>query len=223
MSFGQDQRGTDTGSLDPVGTWRCVLYGNPALGDERVMLSFGPDRTVRMARGAESGTLAWSPLSTWEVQKGVIKFEDPRTGRRFSADARRDTLAGEWRTLNLLGGWWCSAATANDGSESHIDILTGTGLDPDSTKRLIPEVMATPTFPLQAIREAREGRVVLCFIVEPSGEVYDPEFVELSDEIFRAPSLDALMRSRYKPWNPRIDGGSRQACRSFIFRLDYVF
>lgn len=200
-----------------------MLYGNPALGDERVMLSFGPDRTVRMARGAESGTLAWSPLSNWEVQKGIIKFEDPRTGRRFSADARRDTLAGEWRTLNLLGGWWCSAATANDGSEAGIDILTGTGLDPDSTKRLIPEVMATPTFPLQAIREAREGRVVLCFTVEPSGEVYDPEFVELSDEIFRAPSLDALMRSRYKSWNPRTDGGSRQACRSFIYRLDYVF
>ncbi len=83
--------------------------------------------------------------------------------------------------------------------------------------------MATPTFPRQAIREAQEGRVVVCFVVEPSGEIFDPEFVELSHELFRATSLDALRRSRYQSWDPRTDGGARPACRSFIYRLDYKY
>lgn len=221
-SLGQEQPGPGTGLLDPVGTWRCVIYGNPSLGEERVLLRFAPDQSVRVARDASRAVPAWSPLSSWEITRERLTFTDPRTGRRFGADLARETLAGEWRTFNLLGGWWCSPA--DRASEPEADILSEPGgLDAGSTKRLIPEVMATPTFPVQAIREAREGRVVLCFIVEPSGEVFDPEFVELSDEIFRAPSLDALMRSRYRPWNPRTDGGARPACRSFIFRLDYVF
>jgi hypothetical protein len=222
LSFGQEQRDADGVILDPVGTWRCVLYGNPSLGDERVLLSFAPDQSARMARSTEDGAPTWSPLSPWQVDDGAITFMDSRSGRRFSADLRRETLSGEWRTLNLLGGWWCAAADSE--ADQGIEILDesrGTGLE--TKKRLIPEVMATPTFPVQAIREAKEGRVVLCFVVEPSGEVFDPEFVELSDELFRAPSLDALMRSRYKAWNPRTDGGSRPACRSFIYRLDYIY
>jgi len=208
--------------LDPIGTWRCMLYGNPALGDERVLLSFAPDGTARLAHSAGTASPIWSPLSDWLVEAGRLSFEDSRSGRRFSADLRREVLAGEWRTLNLLGGWWCKAAGDDAGPAA--EILSDSGAAaPEPTRRLIPEVMATPTFPVIAIREAKEGRVVLCFVVEPSGEVFDPEFVELSDEIFRAPSLDALMRSRYKPWNPRTDGGSRRACRSFIYRLDYVF
>lgn len=192
------------------------------MGDERVLFGFGPDKSLRIARSTQGGAPTWSPLSGWEVADGRMTFSDSRTGRRFSADLRRDSLGGEWRTLNLLGGWWCSPADSESSKGSEILSESG-GLEPGSTKRLIPEVMATPTFPIQAIRDAREGRVVLCFTVEPSGEVFDPEFVELSDEIFRATSLDALMRSRYKSWNPRADGGSRHACRSFIYRLDYIF
>ena len=208
--------------LDPVGTWRCVLYGNPALGDERVLLSFGPDQSSRMARSTEGGAPTWSPLTPWQLEDGSLTFTDSRSGRVFSANLSRDTLSGEWRTLNLLGGWWCAAADADSGPG--IDILDESGAGgPDTTKQLIPEVMGTPSFPLQAIREAKEGRVLLCFVVDPSGEVFDPEFVELSDDLFRAPSLDALMRSRYKSWNPRTEGGSRPACRSFIYRLDYRY
>jgi len=208
--------------LDPIGTWRCVLYGNPTLGDERVLLSFGPDQSSRMARGTEGGAPTWLSLTPWQVEDGSITFTDSRSGRGFSANLNRDVLSGEWRTLNLLGGWWCAAAGVDSGPG--VDILDESGGGgPETTKRLIPEVMATPSFPLQAIREAKEGRVLLCFVVDPSGEVFDPEFVELSDDLFRAPSLDALMRSRYKSWNPRTEGGSRPACRSFIYRLDYRY
>ncbi len=208
--------------LDPVGTWRCVLYGNPAFGDERVLISLLPDQSARMARLSQAGTPPWLPLSNWIAVDGVLSFADSRTGRRFTSELDRETLSGEWRTLNQLGGWWCSAADAADGPGADI-LVEERGTERQATRRLIPEVMATPTFPRQAVREAREGRVVLCFIVEPDGEIYEPEFVELSDEIFRATSLDALMRSRYRSWDPRREGGARPACRSFIYKLDYVY
>lgn len=175
-----------------------------------------------MARSNEGGAPSWLSLTPWQVEDGAITFTDSRSGRVFSANLNRDTLSGEWRTLNLLGGWWCAAADADSGPGVEILDESGAG-GLETTKRLIPEVMATPSFPLQAIREAKEGRVLLCFVVHPSGEVFDPEFVELSDDLFRAPSLDALMRSRYKSWNPRTEGGSRPACRSFIYRLDYRY
>jgi len=216
------QRDADAIQLDPVGTWRCVVYGHPTYGDERVLLGFAPDQSARMARSTQGGTPTWSPLSRWQVENGLMSFADSRTGRRFSADLDRDTLSGEWRMLNLLGGWWCAGADADQGPG--VDILTAAGeLDRQREKQLIPEIMATPTFPRQAVREAKEGRVVLCFVVEPSGEVFEPEFVELSDELFRAPSLDALMRSRYKSWDPVEEGGGRPACRSFVYRLDYRY
>lgn len=203
--------------------WRCVVYGHPTFGDERVVLSFAPDQSARIARSSDGGTPTWSPLSRWQVEGGLMSFADSRTGRQFTADLARATLSGEWRTLSQLGGWWCAASDAEDGPG--IDILSTIG-EPqreENTKRLIPFIMATPTFPRQAIRQAKEGRVVVCFVVEPSGEIFDPEFVELSDELFRATSLDALMRSRYQSWDPRTDGGARPACRSFIYRLDYKY
>ena len=217
------QRDADAIHLDPVGTWRCVVYGHPTFGDERAVVSFAPDQSARIARSIEGGTPTWSPLSRWQVENGLMSFADSRTGRRFTADLGHETLRGEWRTLSQLGGWWCAAADADEGPG--IDILSTIGEDenPESEKRLIPFIMATPTFPRQAIREAKEGRVVLCFEVEPSGEIFKPEFVELSDEIFRATSLDALMRSRYQSWDPREQGGARPACRSFIYRLDYRY
>ena len=42
--------------------------------------------------------------------------------------------------------------------------------------------------------------------------------VELSDEIFRAPILNALARSRYQALPG--EQGLRPGCRSFLFRLE---
>jgi hypothetical protein len=36
--------------VDPVGTWNCVIYGHPELGDERVLLNFGANGGSQLAR-----------------------------------------------------------------------------------------------------------------------------------------------------------------------------
>lgn len=205
--------------VNHVGVWNCILYGDPATGDERVMLNFGPDRSTRLARPSEDAQRPWTPLSSWTLEEGRLTFTDSRTDRRFVAELDRPTLGGEWRTLTLLGGWWCSEAAPELGSS----ILTDpTGEPTAMTQPLIPEVMATPAYPRQAVREAKEGRVVVCFEVDPTGNVQNPQFVELTDEIFRGPSLDALMLSQYKGWSAE-QGGNRPACRSFVYRLDQIY
>ncbi len=57
-----------------------------------------------------------------------------------------------------------------------------------------------------------------CFFVDAEGNVVQPEIVELSDEIFRAPILNALARSRYQPLPG--EQALRPGCRSFLFRLE---
>ena len=196
------------------------MYGNPALGDERVLLSFAPDQSTLMAKPSIDAARPWQPLSRWQVEDDLLSFTDSRSGREFQASLRRTTLGGEWRTLNLLGGWWCSEA------REEVDLGIFANESEESGSMLVPlvtAVMATPVYPRQAIREATEGRVVLCFEVDANGEIRNPEFVELSDEIFRATSLDALMNSRYQPWLERGDDTLRPACRSFVYQLDYAF
>jgi hypothetical protein len=59
---------------------------------------------------------------------------------------------------------------------------------------------------------------VTCFFVDAAGLISDPEMIELSDEVFRAPVLAALERSRYEP---RAAGDQlRPSCRSYTFSLD---
>ena len=220
VCLAQDDRSADGELIDPRGTWNCILYGNPALGDERVLLSFAPDQSTLMAKPSEDEARPWIPLSRWQVEKDLLSFTDSRSGREFQASLRRSTLGGEWRTLNLLGGWWCSEAREN------VDLSLFADEQEQSPAMLVPlvtAVAATPAYPRQAIREAIEGRVVICFEVDSSGEVHNPEFIELSDEIFRAASLDALMSSRYRPWPEPDDAALRPACRSFVYSLEYAF
>jgi hypothetical protein len=85
---------------------------------------------------------------------------------------------------------------------------------------LVPVRTATPSYPTQAIREAKQGRAVTCFFVEASGLITKPEIIEISDEIFRAPTLSALARSQYQGWDD--PGLVRPGCRTYIFRLDSI-
>jgi hypothetical protein len=210
----------DDGIIDPRGAWSCVFYGNPALGDERVLLNFAPDQSTLMARPEDDDSRPWSPLSPWQIEDNVLTFRDSRTGRQFDANLERTTLGGSWKTLTLTGGWWCTQTAEN------VDLGIFAS-ERDRTRSvmapLIPAVMATPRYPRRAIRDALEGRAVICFEVDPNGQVRAPEFIELSDEVFRAPSLDALMTSSYRPLTGDSQDSPRPACRSFIYRLDQIF
>ncbi len=210
----------DDGLIDPRSTWSCVIYGNPALGDERVLLNFAPDQSTLMARPSDNESRPWSPLSPWQIQDDVLSFRDSRTGRVFEANLERTTLGGSWKTLTLLGGWWCTETAEN------VDLgIFASGRDRSRSVMapLIPAVVATPRYPRRAIRDALEGRAVICFEVDPNGQVRAPEFIELTDEVFRAPSLDALMTSSYQPLSGGSPDSPRPACRSFLYRLDQIF
>jgi len=209
--------GLGAGRVDPIGAWSCVLYGPPGLGDERLLLQFDPNGATSIARLDSENTQRWTPISQWENSRGTLEFADTRTGRRFEAELDRDTLGGRWSTAASRGGWWCTPYAGG------IEMLPREPEPVESSVMppLIPTTMGTPFYPRQAIREAKEGRAVVCFEVDSAGLISRPEFLELSDEVFRLSTLGALQRSRYKGWNdPTI---VRPACRSFQYFLDSIF
>ncbi len=200
-------------AIDPIGTWSCVLYGNPEFGDQRVLLHFAANGAARLSRFDGDKTGPWNALAGWFVDDDQLEFSDPQTGRQFKADLRRVTLGGGWRTYAAVGGWWCS-------------VLDGAPLPPDSnTPRrplppLVPVRTAIPRYPAQAVRQAKQGYAVSCFFVDSAGNIQEPELIELSDEIFREPILTALARSRYQGWD--ADDTLRPGCRTYTFKLDQI-
>jgi hypothetical protein len=199
------------GVVDPVGTWTCVVWGHPEFGDERVLLNFDARGVARLARIENDAVPSWSGLTPWVEDGRAMRFSDPRTGRQYTADLRRDNLGGTWRTLTSTGGWWCAVANLTEIPESNEE--RAAALPP-----VLPLVTSTPRYPIEAIRAARQGRVVTCFLVDAAGSITDPEIIELSHESFREPVLTALTRSRYEP---RQSGSEpRPSCRSYTFTLD---
>jgi hypothetical protein len=201
-------------TLDPIGTWSCVVYGHPAFGDERVLMRLAADGTAALSRQRDDDSRQWDPLSPWTENDGEITFSDSRTGRQFAADLSRATLGGSWRTVTLIGGWWCTSI--DDAAFAGVVVRELSALMPP----LVPTRTATPAYPSQAIRDAKQGRAVTCFFVDANGEIINPEVIELSDEIFRAPTLAALLRSQYHGWDDV--GVVRPGCRTYIYRLDAV-
>jgi len=199
------------GAIDPIGTWSCVVWGHPEFGDERVLLSFETTGVARLARLENEAVPAWNGLTPWVMEDREMRFSDPRTGRQYLADLRRDNLGGTWRTMTTTGGWWCGVADVTAIPETREE--RAAVLPP-----VLPLVTATPRYPIEAIRGAKQGRVVTCFFVDAAGSIVEPELIELSDPIFRAPVLAALQRSRYEA---RQAGDQlRPSCRSYTFSLD---
>jgi hypothetical protein len=201
---------TARGSVDPDGTWSCVVWGHPDFGDERVLFNFAPQGVARLARIEDAAVPAWTGLTPWVREGRQMRFGDPRSGRQYTADLRRDTLGGSWRTLTTTGGWWCALSDISSVPETNEE--RAAELPP-----VLPLVTATPRYPIEAIRAAKQGRVVTCFLVDAAGSIVEPEIIELSDEVFREPTLTALSRSRYEP---RVSDALRPSCRSYTFSLD---
>ena len=98
------------GGINPVGTWTCVVWGHPDFGDERFLFNFGQEGVARLARVEPDAVPSWTGLTPWVMEDREMRFSDPRTGRQYRADLRRDNLGGIWRTLTTTGGWWCAAS-----------------------------------------------------------------------------------------------------------------
>jgi hypothetical protein len=176
-----------------------------------VLLNFDAGGVARLARVENEVVPAWSGLTPWIREDRQIRFSDPKTGRQYTADLRRENLGGNWRTLTTTGGWWCTesdVAVVPETNEGRVAALPP----------VLPLVTATPRYPIAAIREAKQGRVVTCFLVDAAGVIVEPEIIELSDEVFREPILVALSRSRYEA--RRADSALRPSCRSYTFSLD---
>lgn len=188
------------------------MFGHPTRADEHRLLRFDPNHDIFAASDVDADGPQWQLVSGWTVRRDELSFLDYTTAREFVANLEQyPTLGGRWHTPQRHGGWWCLPA-----SEQSISAT-----DPQhEMPPLIPRLMATPWYPRRAIREAKEGTVVACFTVGADGLIRDAALIELSDEIFRNPTLSALQRSRYAPWNDPIQ--ARPGCRSFSFELETV-
>lgn len=200
--------------VDPAGLWYCLVYGHLGLDDWHVSLRLEPGGRAFSAWGLALGNRAWRRLSNWSVDDGVISFDDPDSGRHYEGDLSRSTLGGTWRVHAESGGWWCAPrALAAD----------SVGLrrsDAAMAVPLVAQIVKAPDYPRQAIREAKEGRAVVCFLVDRNGFVVEPEIVELSDEVFRDPTLQAIDESRFAVYDEPVP--LRPGCRSYVYHLDAV-
>ena len=197
--------------VEPVGTWNCLVFGHPSRGDERMLLRLDPNGDAHVAEVSSVTGTEWRLLSGWQARRDQLTFSNFETGREFEADLSHPTLGGRWRDLRRSGGWWCLAVDRSERSGSY------------AMPPLIPHIMATPWYPRQAIRLAQEGTAVACFTVDSDGLISDPALIELSDEIFRNPTLSALQRSRYAEWDSAVAVPARPGCRSFTFELESIF
>lgn len=201
----------------PVGVWACLLYGDKVRGDERATLVLTSLSATYIATQIPGGVTPWRRLGDWETRRGELTFVDARTGRIYSADLERPTLGGTWGSRGREGGWWC-ARRDEDPVSVPLDIRTSPR--EFHVPALIPDVMASPQYPRRAVQQAREGTAVVCFLVDPSGAVYDPVIVEISDEIFAATTLWAITRSHYRP--SASAESPRPGCRSYTYTLEAI-
>ena len=199
-----------------VGVWSCTLYEQLTSDNDYVLMRFDPVGTTHFARPRGDEFRIWAPVSGWTARKNRLSFTDSRIGREFEADLRRSGLGGTWKTETSNGGWWCARLDYAFADSQNVESLNANDVMPP----LIPYAASTPFYPLRAIRQAKEGHATICFLVESTGVIVDPEFIELSDDIFRETTLRAVLASSYRGWAG--EPAARPGCRTFDFELDPI-
>ena len=200
----------------PEGVWSCLIYGDSARADERIVLLMTPAGSTYIAsRRIERAV--WRPVGDWGGRRRSVEFVDPRFGRNYTADLRYPTLGGAWETRTDTGGWWCAGLSVD---LSEIGPIRGSANPEFFVPPLVPNTMASPNYPRAAIREAIEGLAVVCFLVSKSGEIQDPRIVQISDEIFELTTLRAINRSSYR--SSERATGDRPGCREYTYTLDMI-
>ncbi len=186
------------------------MYGESV--EQRFFLRLDVDGRTWMARLAEADDGVWREIGPWRRSRARLEFDDRWNDRSFRASISHEELGGVWRSFRDRGGWWCAAtappAVAGDAEPPPANRLL---------QALVPAIMASPSYPRRAIREATEGRAVSCFVVNGTGEILRPAVVESTHDIFREPTLAAVAVSRYRRWGD--EHAALPACRSFTFEL----
>lgn len=208
--------GTSAELQSPVGVWGCVLYEQHTSDNDYVLMRFDPNGTAHFARARGDAFRIWAPVSSWTVRRDRFSFGDSRIGREFEADLRRSGLGGTWTTEASSGGWRCARLDDAYADLHNVESLKANDVMPP----LVLHGASTPYYPLGAIRQGKEGYAAVCFLVESTGAITDPEFIELSDEIFRETTLRAVLASSYHGWagEPAV----RPGCRTFDFELEPI-
>lgn len=200
----------------PVGLWSCVLYERDTADSDYVLMRFDPDGATYFARRSGDEFRIWAPVSSWTVRRGALSFRDSRVEREFEADLERSGLGGTWEAEHAAGGWWCARL-----DDAYADLRGVQTIEADDVMPpLIVRGASTPYYPLGAIRQARDGHAAVCFLVDSTGTITDPEFIELSDEIFRETTLRAVLASSYQGWGG--EPSVRPGCRTYEFELEPV-
>lgn len=203
---------------EPVGVWSCLVFGDEARGDERMSLVLTSLSSTFVSVQGPGGPIAWRRIGDWDRRRREASFVDVLAGRIYTADLDYSTLGGTWSERGADGGWWCARRSADPAAVQ----LQINGTQPEFyVPPLVPDLMASPRYPRQAIREAREGEAVVCFLVDRAGQVHDPVVVTITDDIFEATTLSAIGRSRYRP-TARYEGAFRPGCRSYTYTLDLI-
>lgn len=200
----------DAKLIEPVGVWHCLAYGHRE--DERFYLALTHDGRARIARISDAIEGRWNAFGEWRRRSGGKLTLNAAENRNFEADLNAESLGGRWTAPLRDGGWWCAEVDDAVPVDPMPPAATGLMAAP------VPAIMASPNYPRQAIREAKEGRAVICFIIDGRGDISRPGLIELTDDVFREPTLAAVVRSRYQS-RGHEQPAPVPACRSYKYEL----
>jgi len=220
----------------PEGVWRCTGFpktGPPfevrfeftAQGEVlRLPSDSGPRKAapLQMLRSQERSLVQWTDLDTGVVYRG-----------RLSAQGMAGALASR-AGGDVEGDFECEPDPHSSVAEQDAgDFDEKRFLSPDTKEQVIepapkpaskpkpaPKALVAPAYPIEAMDEDIEGRVVVCFYVDRQGRVHEPLVMDSSDEIFEAPVLKALSRSTYRPAVDDEQPARSHLCRTYKFWLD---
>lgn len=220
----------------PVGVWHCK--GFPTAGPPfEVRFEFTAEGEV-LRLPSDSGPGKAAPLQMLpSKEKDLVRWTDLDTGvvyrGRFSAELMAGALASSVGD-EIEGDFECepdphsSVAEQDAGGFDEKRFLppdikeqvTEPAPKPESKPKPTPKALVAPTYPIDAMDEEIEGRVVVCFYVDREGRILEPLVMDSSHEIFEAPVLKALSRSTFRPAKDEEQPARSHMCRTYKFWLD---
>lgn len=80
------------------------------------------------------------------------------------------------------------------------------------------KLVVSPTYPVKAWRERRQGRVIVCFDIRADGRVRKAFVLASSNRVFNKSALKAVRLSKFEEREPGTE--PEDSCRTFRFLLE---